>query len=132
MAQRCMNLDRLSVRRLKPGEQITERGITAKLLADGTLRYSVNVMERTTAKNPGRGKSDACVALADGHFAMVFDEVPEISCCAALRGFAFFVARISRCRPASGIPGSPRSGRARRGQPASRPRGHGPVAIGGD
>jgi integrase len=44
MAQRFMNLDRLSIRRLKPGEKTTEHGITAERLTDGDLRYSVNVM----------------------------------------------------------------------------------------
>lgn len=37
-------LTRPSIRRLKPGERITERGITAEKLYDGDVRYSVNVM----------------------------------------------------------------------------------------
>jgi len=44
MALRFLNLDRPSIRRLKPGERITEHGITAECLADGDLRYSVGVM----------------------------------------------------------------------------------------
>jgi hypothetical protein len=44
MALRYSNLDRRSIRRLKPGERITEHGITAECLADGDLRYSVAVM----------------------------------------------------------------------------------------
>ena len=44
MASTISTLDRLSVRRLKLGEKITEHGITAERLADGDLRYSVNVM----------------------------------------------------------------------------------------
>jgi integrase len=44
VALRFLNLDRPSIRRLKPGEGITEHGITAERLADGALRYSVNVM----------------------------------------------------------------------------------------
>jgi integrase len=44
MALRFSILDRLSVRRLKPGEKIAEHGITGERLADGDLRYSVNIM----------------------------------------------------------------------------------------
>ena len=44
MALRYSILDRRSIRRLKPGERITEHGITAECLADGDLRYSVAVM----------------------------------------------------------------------------------------
>ena len=44
MALRFANLDRPSIRRLKPGERITEHGITAESLRDGDLRFSVNVM----------------------------------------------------------------------------------------
>ncbi len=44
MALRFARLDRPSIRRLKPGEKITEHGITAERLRDGDLRYSVNVM----------------------------------------------------------------------------------------
>jgi len=44
MALRFVNLDRPSIRRLKPGERITEHGITAESLRDGDLRFSVNVM----------------------------------------------------------------------------------------
>lgn len=44
MALRFLNLDRPSTRRLKPGERITEHGITAESLRDGDLRYSVAVM----------------------------------------------------------------------------------------
>jgi hypothetical protein len=43
MALRFLNLDRPSIRRLKPGERIRD-GITAECLADGDLRYSVAVM----------------------------------------------------------------------------------------
>jgi integrase len=44
MVLRFAALDRPSIRRLKPGEKITEHGITAERLADGDLRHSVNVM----------------------------------------------------------------------------------------
>ena len=44
MALKFSRLDRPSIRRLKPGEKITEHGITAERLRDGDLRYSVNVM----------------------------------------------------------------------------------------
>ena len=44
MALRFSNLDRPSIRRLKPGERITEHGITVACLADGDIRYSVAVM----------------------------------------------------------------------------------------
>ena len=44
MALRFSRLDRPAIRRLKPGESITEHGITAERLADGDLRYSVAVM----------------------------------------------------------------------------------------
>jgi hypothetical protein len=44
LALRFSRLDRLAIRRLKPCERITEHGITAERLADGDLRYSVNVM----------------------------------------------------------------------------------------
>ena len=41
---RFSRLDRLAVRKLEPGEKITEHGITVERLANGDLRYSVNVM----------------------------------------------------------------------------------------
>src|SRR5215831_5297069 len=44
MSLRFSRLDRLVIRRLRPGEKITEHGITVERLADGDLRYSVNVM----------------------------------------------------------------------------------------
>jgi len=44
MTIRFSRLDRPTVRRLQPGEKIAEHGITAERLADGDLRYSVNVM----------------------------------------------------------------------------------------
>ena len=44
MSLRFSRLTRPNVRRLKPGEKITEHGITAERLRDGDLRYSVNVM----------------------------------------------------------------------------------------
>jgi len=44
MALRFSRLDRPAIRRLKLGEKITEHGITAERLADGDLRYSVDVM----------------------------------------------------------------------------------------
>jgi integrase len=37
-------LDRRLIRQLKPAEKITEHGITVERLADGDLRYAVNVM----------------------------------------------------------------------------------------
>ena len=44
MSLRFARLDRPSIRRLKPGEKITEHGITAERMANGDIRYSVNVM----------------------------------------------------------------------------------------
>jgi integrase len=44
MSLRFSRLDRPAIRKLQPGEKITEHGITAERLADGDLRYSVNVM----------------------------------------------------------------------------------------
>ena len=44
MAVRFSRLTRPAIRRLKPGEKITEHGITAERLPDGDTRYSVNVM----------------------------------------------------------------------------------------
>ena len=44
MTIRFSRLDRTAVRRLQPGEKIAEHGITVERLADGDLRYSVNVM----------------------------------------------------------------------------------------
>ncbi len=44
MPLRFTRLDRPSIRRLKPGKRITEHGICAERLADGDLRYSVNIM----------------------------------------------------------------------------------------
>jgi integrase len=41
---RFFRLDRASIRQLKPGQSITERGITAERLGDGDVRYSVNTM----------------------------------------------------------------------------------------
>ena len=39
MALPFVNLDRPSIRRLKPSERITEHGITAESLRDGDLRF---------------------------------------------------------------------------------------------
>jgi integrase len=39
-----LQLDRRSIRLLKPGEKISEHGITAERLADRDVRYSVNIM----------------------------------------------------------------------------------------
>jgi integrase len=44
MTLRFSKLDRPAIRRLKPGEAVTEHGITAERLPDGDARYSVNVM----------------------------------------------------------------------------------------
>ena len=44
MSLRFSRLTRPAIRRLKPGERITEHGIAAERLADGDTRYSVNVM----------------------------------------------------------------------------------------
>jgi len=44
MSLRFSRLDRLATRKLRSGEKITEQGITVERLADGDLRYSVNVM----------------------------------------------------------------------------------------
>jgi len=44
MGVRFTRLDRPAIRRLRPGEKITEHGITAERLADGDIRYTVNVM----------------------------------------------------------------------------------------
>jgi integrase len=44
MALRFEKLDRPSIRRMKPGDRIIEHGIIAEGIADGDVRYSVNVM----------------------------------------------------------------------------------------
>src|SRR4051794_33569865 len=44
MALRFKKLDRPASRKLKPGEKIWEHGIIAERLADGDIRYSVNIM----------------------------------------------------------------------------------------
>ncbi len=44
MARRFARRTRDAIRRLKPGEKITEHGITAERLKDGDTRYSVNIM----------------------------------------------------------------------------------------
>ncbi len=44
MTLKFMKLTRPAIRALKPGEKITEHGITAERLADGDVRYSVNIM----------------------------------------------------------------------------------------
>ena len=44
MPLRFSRLDRLSIRRLKPGKKIREHGIQAERLGDGDVRYSVNIM----------------------------------------------------------------------------------------
>jgi hypothetical protein len=44
MSTRFLRLDRASIRRLQPGEKLSERGIIVERLADGDLRYSVNIM----------------------------------------------------------------------------------------
>jgi integrase len=44
MALRFSKLDRPAIRRLAPGQAITEHGIAAERLADGDTRYSVNIM----------------------------------------------------------------------------------------
>jgi integrase len=44
MALRFDRLDRAAIRRLQSGQKIMEHGITAERLADGDVRYSVNIM----------------------------------------------------------------------------------------
>ena len=44
MARRFARLTRDAIRRLKPGDKITEHGIMAERLNDGDVRYSVNIM----------------------------------------------------------------------------------------
>jgi integrase len=44
MSIRFTRLDRPAVRRLHPGQKITEHGIAVERLANGDLRYTVNVM----------------------------------------------------------------------------------------
>jgi integrase len=44
MSLRFLKLDRPAIRRLAAGEKIQEHGITAERLADGDVRYSVNIM----------------------------------------------------------------------------------------
>ena len=44
MALRFTRLTRPNIRALKPGQRITEHGITAEGVKDGDIRYSVNVM----------------------------------------------------------------------------------------
>ena len=44
MAVRFTRLTRPSTRQLRPGQKITEQGITVECLKDGDFRYSVNIM----------------------------------------------------------------------------------------
>ncbi len=44
MARHFARLTRDAIRRLKPGEKITEHGITAERLKDGDVRYTVSIM----------------------------------------------------------------------------------------
>jgi integrase len=44
MTTRFLRLDRAAIRKLNRGKRITEHGITIERLADGDLRYSVNIM----------------------------------------------------------------------------------------
>lgn len=44
MARAFKRLDRAAIRRLQPGQKITEHGIEAERLPDGDVRYTVNVM----------------------------------------------------------------------------------------
>ena len=44
MTSRFIKFDSLALRRLRPGEKITEHGITAERQADGDLRYTINIM----------------------------------------------------------------------------------------
>ena len=44
MALRFVKLSRPAIRQLKPSEKITEHGITAERLADGDIKFSVNIM----------------------------------------------------------------------------------------
>jgi integrase len=44
MSLRFTNLDRISIRAMKPGEKVTEHGVTVARLKNGDARYSVNVM----------------------------------------------------------------------------------------
>jgi hypothetical protein len=44
MSLRFTRLDRPSIRRLQPGARIAEHGVIAERLADGDLRYSINIM----------------------------------------------------------------------------------------
>ena len=44
MGLRFSRLDRPAIRRLKPGEKLTEHGITVERLANGDVHYSINIM----------------------------------------------------------------------------------------
>ena len=44
MAIRFGRLSRAAIRRLQPGERITEHGITCEAVKDGDVRYSINIM----------------------------------------------------------------------------------------
>ena len=44
MTRRFSRLTRPNIRRLKTDERVTEHGITAEMMADNDVRYSVNVM----------------------------------------------------------------------------------------
>jgi len=46
MATSFSRLDRPSIRKLKPGEKLTEKGITVTRLPDGDLNYEINIMVR--------------------------------------------------------------------------------------
>jgi len=44
MALKFKHLDRMALRKLKPGDKCTEHGITFERLADGDGRYTINIM----------------------------------------------------------------------------------------
>ena len=73
MSLRFARLTRPAIRRLKPGEKITEHGITAECLPNGDVRYSVNVMvdgQRVhrvigrAGEGTTRSQAEAFIALA--------------------------------------------------------------------
>jgi hypothetical protein len=44
MSRRFTRLDRAAIKRLEPGDNLTEQGITAQCMPNRDIRYSVNVM----------------------------------------------------------------------------------------
>jgi len=59
MTLRFTRLDRDHIRKLKPGQSIGEHGITATRLADGDIKFSVNIMVNGQRVHRTIGKESA-------------------------------------------------------------------------